>query len=74
MQQPDGLRDLFQAISAIPSIEEIDGIWTYDLRALGPGLYASVMTRLTRLRFGRELTEEQIDNVFTVLLLRKTLK
>jgi len=64
LQEPDGLRDLFQAILAIPSITEIDGIFTYDLTSLEPRLYTSIMARLKSLYFGRELTEEQFENIF----------
>ena len=62
-----GLRDLFQAMLAIPSVSQIYNIWTYDLRSLKPGLYASVMARLKILHFGRELTKEQMGNIFTAV-------
>ena len=61
------LRDLFQAISAIPSVSKIYNLWTYDLRSLEPGLCASVLARLKMLHFGRELTKEQMEKIFTVV-------
>ena len=67
LQQPDRLRDLFQAILAIPSISMIHGIWTYDLASVKPRLYASVMTRLKTLYFRRELTKEQFENIFSTV-------
>merc|ERR1719318_2436322 len=65
LQETEGLRDLFQAILAIPSISQIGGIFAFDLTSLEPGLYASVMVRMNLLRFDRVLTEEQFEKIFT---------
>jgi len=65
LQEPEGLRDLFQAILAVPSISQIVGFFDYDLSSLEPGLYVSIMARMKLLRFGKELTEEQFEKIFT---------
>jgi hypothetical protein len=76
-RHPEDLLELFKAIQATPSIKNIFGIETYELRSLKPTLLASVLSKLDFLKLSHfifigKLSMTQLEHIYTTIAEKET--